>query len=179
VTDRAQPAGLISVVGGECTGKSTLAVALGTALPGVVVGEFLRQWVDAHDGRVPTASEQAAVMLAQRAAEVSALREADRGGPTWVVSDSGPLMTATYSIQYYDDDSLLPRALEWTLRSRWVVWCQDDVPWRPDPQRDGAAARSTSQQILADIFTRHPEMPVLPVGGSLDERIAAVLGAVG
>ena len=170
---------LISVVGGECTGKSTLAAALGTALPGVVVGEFLRQWVDEHDGRVPTASEQAAVMQAQHAAEVSALREADRSGPAWVVSDSGPLMTATYSIQYYGDDSLLPRALKWTVHSRWVVWCQDDIEWQPDPQRDGSDARRASQQILADIFTRHPEMPVLPVRGSLDDRVAAVLGAVG
>ena len=36
--------------------------------------------------------------------------EAERSGLSWVVSDSGPLMTAVYSIQYYDDPSLLPRS---------------------------------------------------------------------
>jgi len=179
MTEGPEAAGLITVVGGECTGKSTLAAALTAAMPCAVVGEFLREWVDAHGGRVPTAAEQAAVMQAQHAAEVAALGEADRSGPPWVVSDSGPLMTATYGIQYYDDHSLLPRALTWTLRSRWVVWCQDDIEWQPDPQRDGSDARRESQQILAGIFARHPELPVLPVRGSLGERVTAVLAAVG
>ena len=167
---------VISIVGGECTGKSTLAAALGVALPAAVVGEFLRQWVDANDGRVPTASEQSEVMDAHRAAEAAALRH---GESPWVVSDSGPLMTAAYSIQYYDDDSLLPRALEWTANSERVVWCQDDFPWQPDPQRDGAAARSSTQRILATIFAEHPELPLLEVRGSLDERVVTVLDAVG
>ncbi len=41
-------AGLISVVGGESTGKSTLAATLGERLPAVVVEEFLRTWVHQH-----------------------------------------------------------------------------------------------------------------------------------
>lgn len=165
---------LISVVGGECTGKSTLAAALGIRLPAVVVAEFLREWVD-QQGRVPLPAEQAAVMTAHRRSELSALDRADRTGLGWAVSDSGPLMTAVYSIQYYDDDSLLPQALEWTARSETVVWCQDDFPWQADPQRDGSAARATSQQILASIFAEHPELPVLTVDGTFDERIETVL----
>ena len=171
-------AGLISVVGGECTGKSTLAAALGARLPAVVVSEFLRAWVDKHRGRVPLPTEQAAVMAAHRESEVSALLRADSTGRPWVVSDSGPLMTAVYSIQYYDDASLLPRALEWTAHSDLVVWCQDDFPWRPDPQRDGPPARSTSQQILAAIFAEHPELSTLAVHGSFHERIESVLSEV-
>ena len=168
---------LISVVGGECTGKSTLAAALGLRLPAVVVSEFLRDWVD-QQGRVPLAAEQAAVMAAHRESEISALRHADRAGLGWAVSDSGPLMTAVYSIQYYDDDSLLARALEWTAGSTRVLWCQDDFPWQPDPQRDGSPARATSQQILADIFATYPELPVLTVDGPFEERVDTVLGEV-
>lgn len=169
-------AGLISVVGGESTGKSTLAAELGARLPAIVVSEFLRTWVDRR-GRVPSPAEQSAVMTVHRQAEDSALIRADRTGPPWVVSDSGPLMTAVYSIQYYDDATLLPRALEWTARSEWVVWCQDDFPWQPDPQRDGSHARTTSQQILAGIFAENPGLPMLAVRGSLDERVDAVLTA--
>lgn len=165
---------LISVVGGECTGKSTLAAALGLRLPGVVVSEFLRDWVDQR-GRVPLAAEQESVMAAHRESELSALRQAERAGLRWAVSDSGPLMTAVYSIQYYDDDSLLPRALEWTALSSAVVWCQDDFPWQPDPQRDGSDARATSQQILASVFDEHPELPVLAVDGPFKSRAEAVL----
>lgn len=171
-------AGLISVVGGESTGKSTLVVALGERLPALVVGEFLRTWVDQHRGQIPSASEQSAIMTAHRESELTALDKAERAGRGWVVSDSGPLMTAVYSIQYYDDFSLLPRALDWTARSDQVVWCQDDFPWQPDPQRDGAHARATSQQILTAIFAEHPELPMLAVHGSLDERIDAVIGAL-
>jgi nicotinamide riboside kinase len=169
--------GLVSVVGGESTGKSTLAAALGEDLPAVVVGEFLRTWVR-QQGRVPHSAEQATVLAAHRASEVSALLAADQTGQAWVVSDSGPLMTAVYSIQYYDDASLLPQALEWTAQSASVVWCQDDFPWQPDPQRDGVHARTESQRILATIFADHTELPVLPVAGSLDKRIEAVRSAV-
>ncbi|MCB1292759.1 MAG: ATP-binding protein [Mycobacterium sp.] len=173
--DRAR---LISVVGGESTGKSTLATALGDRLPATVVPEFLRRWVDRH-GRVPLAAEQVAVMSEHRESEVSALLRASRTPPSWVVSDSGPLMTAVYSIQYYGDTSLLPTALEWTAQSARVVWCQDDFPWQPEPQRDGSHARSRSQKILATIFAENPGLPVLAVRGSLEDRVETVLDHVG
>jgi len=177
-------AGLISIVGGESTGKSVLAAALGSRLPAVVVPEFLRTWVERHDGRVPGPVQQAQVMAAHRESELSALASASRkknsghSGWSWVVSDSGPLMTAVYSIQYYGDAALLPQALEWTMRSEQVLWCQDDFPWQPDPQRDGSHARAESQRILATIFAEHPALPVLAVHGPLDQRIETVLRAV-
>ncbi len=171
-------AGLISIVGGESTGKSTLASALGARLPAVVVSEVLRAWVDQHRGRVPLPGEQAVVMAAHHESEVTALEQADRTGSPWIISDSGPLMTAVYSLQYYNDASLLPLALEWAAHSHAVVWCQDDFPWQPDPQRDGAHARTTSQQILAAIFAKHSLLPLLAVHGSLDERIATVTTTV-
>jgi len=117
-------------------------------------------------------------MVTHRESEVTALQQADRAGSAWVISDGGPLMTAMYSLQYYNDASLLPFALEWTAQSRAVVWCQDDFPWQPDPQRDGEHARTTSQQILAAIFAEHPLLPLLAVHGSLDERVATVATAV-
>lgn len=164
---------LISVVGGESTGKSTLAAGLGAALPAIVVPELLRTWVEQHDGRVPDPAEQRDVMHAHRAREVAALRRADATGQPWVVSDSGPLMTAVYSIQYYGDASLLDDAVRWTAQSGFVVWCQDDLAWEPDDQRDGPEARADSQRILARVFADHPTLPVVAAHGPLEERIAA------
>jgi nicotinamide riboside kinase len=169
---------LISVVGGESTGKSTLAFALGQRLPGLVVPEHLRTWVDQR-GRVPVAAEQVDIMAGHRAAEQAALQRADRAGVRWVVSDSGPLMTAVYSIQYYNDSSLLPQAVAWAAAGAVIVWCQDDFPWQPDPQRDGAQARAASQRILAEVFAEHPGLPVVRAGGSFDDRVTTVLGAIG
>ena len=87
-------------------------------------------------------------------------------------------MTAVYSIQYYDDSSLLPQAVEWAAASAVIVWCQDDFPWQPDPQRDGAEARAASQRILAEVFAEHPGLPVVRAGGPFEERVNAVLGAL-
>ena len=171
-------AGLISVVGGESTGKSTLAAALGKRLPAIVVPEYLRTWVEHHRGQVPQSGEQAEIMAAHRAAEVSGMLEAERSGLSWVVSDSGPLMTAVYSIQYYDDPSLLPLAIEWTAHNDLILWCQDDFPWQPDLQRDGSHARATSQQLLAEIFAAHPEVPMLEVRGASDERVETIVDTV-
>jgi len=170
--------GLIGVVGGESTGKSTLAAALGMRLPAIVVSEYLRTWVEQHRGQVPQSGEQAEIMAAHRAAEVSGMLEAERSGLSWVVSDSGPLMTAVYSIQYYDDPSLLPLAIEWTAHNDLILWCQDDFPWQPDPQRDGSHARATSQQLLAEIFAAHPEVPMLEVRGASDERVETIVDTV-
>lgn len=174
----AEPAGLISVVGGESTGKSTLAAALGARLPAVVVSEFLRVWVDQR-GRVPGPAEQAEVMAGHHKSELTAVLAAGRTGQRWVVSDSGPLMTAVYSIQYYDDSTLLPTALAWTARTSLLVWCQDDFPWQPDTQRDGPHARATSQQILAAIFAEQPGLPLLTVRGPIEDRVDAVLNRLG
>ena len=175
----ADPAvGLIGVVGGESTGKSTLAAALGKRLPAIIVPEYLRTWVEQHRGQVPQSGEQAAIMAAHRAAEVSGMLAAERSGLPWVVSDSGPLMTAVYSIQYYDDPSLLPLAIEWTAHNDLILWCQDDFPWQPDPQRDGSHARATSQQLLAEIFAAHPEVPMLEVRGAFDERVETIVDTV-
>lgn len=166
---------IISVVGGESTGKSTLAAMLGERLSAVVVSEFLRTWIDQHQGRVPSVSEQAGIMAAQHDSELSALQRANETGLRWVVADSGPLMTAVYSIQYYDDWSLLPKALEWTSVSDCVVWCQDDFPWQPDPQRDGSHARARSQEVLCSIFAEHPDLSALAVKGTPEMRTDAVL----
>ena len=76
-------------------------------------------------------------------------------------------MTAVYSIQYYDDWSLLPRALEWTSVSDCVVWCQDDFPWQPDPQRDGSHARARSQRSSA---RSSPSIPTFRRSSSKDLR---------
>ena len=169
---------LLAVVGGESTGKSTLAAALGERLPALVVGESLRTWVDQRGGRTPTPAEQPAVMAAHRDAELATLRRAGGCGLGWVISDSGPLMTAVYSIQYHDDESLLPLALEWTARSERVLWCQDDFPWQPDPQRDGERARARSQEILAAVFADHPELPVLAVQGPIGQRVDTTVEAL-
>lgn len=123
----------VAVVGAECSGKSTLCSDLRGTLGGTLVPEYLRTFVNEHQ-RVPRREEQAGVMAGQISHEVQAIA----GGPDWVWSDSGALMTAIYSLMYYDDSSLLAPALDHHRKYAATIWCDIDVPWMPDDgQRDG------------------------------------------
>lgn len=92
----------IGLLGGECTGKTTLAKALCDRLDAVVVAEYLREFVS-NTGRAPTELEQAEIMTTQIAAETAAL--AASGPKTLVICDPAALMTAIYSIAYFEDRS--------------------------------------------------------------------------
>ncbi len=139
----------MAVIGAECSGKSTLAHGLGSRLPGRVVPEQLRIFVR-EQGRVPGPQEQRAVMERQMAAERTAVAAAREG---WVVSDSGALMTAVYSLLYYDDDALLAPALRHHRQAyAATLWCGIDLPWVADTgYRDGPDHRRRGHAIIAEL----------------------------
>lgn len=171
-----EPRQLIALVGGESTGKSTLAGALTRELPAVAVPETLRAWVE-HHGRAPRAEEQRDVMRAHLLAEAAAM--ADPAPPAWVVSDSGPIMTAVYSILYFDDYSLAPEAIELSSGLAVVVWCAADIPWVPDgDQRDGPHRRAEAQEVIGELLDG-AGLPVLRVHGSVGQRVAQVRAYLG
>jgi nicotinamide riboside kinase len=168
----------IGLIGGECTGKSTLALALGRALPACVVPEVLRETVD-RLGRTPLPSEQAAIMAEQITREQAAALSCEH---PWLVADPAPLMTAVYSVQYFADDSLVRAAVEQAQGYDLIVWCDVDLPWTPDgAQRDGAVTRERTDQIVAAMVRDELEplgSTVIKVTGGLADRVAAVLAAL-
>lgn len=161
----------VAVVGAECSGKSTLCWGLRGRLGGLIVPEFLRTFVEQHQ-RVPLAEEQHKVLAGQIAHEEVAAQTA---GVEWVWSDSGVLMTAVYSLLYYDDDSLLAPALEHHRSYQATIWCDIDLPWTPDEgQRDGPAFRQRGHDLLATVL-QQADFPVLAVTGSAAQRVAQVV----
>jgi nicotinamide riboside kinase len=95
-------------------------------------------------------------------------------GPVWVISDSGPLMTAVYSIVYYDDYSLVAPAVAIAGISDLVVWCAEDIPWEADAeQRDGPHMRAAAQQIIGGMLD-DADLPFLRVYGPVPDRVAQV-----
>lgn len=167
----------IGLVGGECTGKSTLAAALAEALPGCVVDEALRAFVD-REGRTPEQHEQDGLMAEQARAEDVV---ADTCPHAVVIADPAPLMTAVYSRQYFDDPSLLAAAAEHARGYDLVVWCTPDLPWRPDGvQRDGPEHRARTDELIADLARSELSprgIPVLRVDGDTATRVTSVLRA--
>jgi nicotinamide riboside kinase len=138
--------GRIGLIGGECSGKTTLAGALAEVLSGCVVDEGAR----------------------------TCARDV-------LIVDPAALMTAVYSLSYYDDSSLIDEAVEHARRYDLVVWCDIDLPWEPDPgQRDGPDVRARVHELLASIVAERLEpagIRVVLVSGDVAERIGAVTRA--
>lgn len=165
----------IGLIGGECTGKSVLASALAQALDAVVVPEVLRSFVQEH-GRAPRADEQRDIMDRQARAEAQAAEV----GAHWLIGDPAPLMTAVYSVVYFQDESLVDEAVSHASAYDLVIWCDEDIPWVPDDgQRDGPEFRTAEHTVIARLVReRMSQVPTVLVSGSLDERVSTAILAL-
>ena len=158
------------VLGAECTGKTSLCLALAAQRAGVVVAEVLRDFC-AHAGRTPTAAEQYLIFQTQIEQEASALRQAGPQG--WVWCDSGPLMTALYSQIYFADAGLMPEALRHQSSYAACLVMAPDLGWQADGiQRDGPAMQQTAHQALLDLLRQH-QLPHHVISGQALLRQAA------
>ena len=164
----------LGLIGAECTGKSTLAQSLSVDLSGVVVSEYLRGFVDQH-GRTPTQDEQYLILWNQSRAEEEAAAITTQ--PV-LIADPAPLMTAIYSVAYFDDSSLVEAGIAHARGYDLLVWCDDDIAWVADGgQRDGEVQRAHVHSVIREIVTGHlsaQDPPVLKVSGSVPQRIEAV-----
>jgi nicotinamide riboside kinase len=167
----------VAVVGGECTGKTSLCQALGAQLPGPWVAEYVREFVDRFK-RAPHAHEQAAILAAQIEREQAALDAAGRSGAGWVVSDSAPIMTAIYSELYFADRSLYAIAERHHAQYAFTLLADIDMPWEPDGlQRDGPAMRAQSHARIRG-WLLETNAPFMLVSGNEPARIAAAMQAL-
>lgn len=165
---------VIGIVGGECSGKTTLAAALCDSLDGVVVSEYLRQWVDERD-RVPVSTDQLGILAGQESAQEHAISRAVADDRQWVIADPSPFMTAIYSIEYFDDPSLLARGIAGLAENRMTLWCRPDFPWQADGiKRDGPQYRDRVDSLIADVAAAH-SLNLIEVRGPLEERVKQAL----
>lgn len=170
----------IGLIGGECTGKSTLAVDLagelgrnlGLTVP--VVGEVLRSFVTTN-GRAPLQGEQAMILAKQRSAEDTAAEQASPAGPGILVCDPATIMTAVYSDLYFSDESLWEEALLQAQNYAVLLWCRPDIPWvAEEGQRDGPHFRQRADDRISDVVSRSLRasgVPVHSVHGTRQERL--------
>lgn len=168
---------VISLLGAESTGKTTLAAELAAALRGrghdvEVVPEVLRGFCE-RQGRTPRIDEQRGIAEAQAARIEEARTLADR-----VVADTTALMVAVYSEIVFGDRSLLEAALEAERRVDLTLVTANDLPWVADGlQREGVHVRGpVSSRLLAAL--QGGGIAWRPVMGSGPARLAAALAAV-
>jgi len=140
----------IALLGGESTGKSSLADALQhhlstLGLATVRVSEHLRSWCETM-GRAPRCDEQAARAHTQTQHIEAAARQP---GVRVVVADTTALVVAAYSALYFNDRSLYPAAVAQQRRYSLTLLMGLDLPWVADGLfRDSPAMREATDAAL-------------------------------
>ena len=168
---------VIALLGAESTGKTTLAGALHAALSTAscrvaVVGEYLREFCDAH-GRTPRIDEQPPI-----AAEQSRRIEAARAGHDIVIADTTALMIAVYSDQVFGDTRLYASAQAAHARCDLTLLSALDIAWQADGlQRDGPQMREPVDALVRAALGRAGSSYSV-VAGSGAARVQAALACV-
>jgi HTH-type transcriptional regulator, transcriptional repressor of NAD biosynthesis genes len=169
----------VSILGAECTGKSTLSQALAQQLEPLfvtvhVVSEYLREWCD-HNGRTPQAHEQAAI-AAEQLHRINT--HTGNGANFCVVTDTSPLVTAVYSDLLFQDLSLYDQAVAAERQSDVILLAGLDLPWQADGlQRDGIAMQHRFDARLREVLAAH-QLTYATVYGQAQQRANAAMAAV-
>lgn len=171
---------IISILGAESTGKSTLALALCEALNAgspsrprcAHVDEALRNFC-LRNGRTPTRDEQTEIAAEQsrRIATAAQCHEV-------VIADTSALMTAVYSEYVFGDTSLYEAALATQAGYTLTLLTALDLPWQPDGlQRDGAHVRQPVDTLIRRAL-QHAGLGWSVVAGQGAARLANATSAV-
>jgi NadR type nicotinamide-nucleotide adenylyltransferase len=161
----------IVLLGGESTGKTTLAAALAAALDTVWVPEFGRTHFIERGGVLDEA-DLLHIARTQRAHERAAAQNARR----YLVCDTNALTTSLYAHAGFGrvEPALRQLADEALHRADHPVLCGAELPFEQDGTRVDAAFRDRQQAAYEEMLTRAGR-PFLRVSGSVDARVHQVL----
>ncbi len=161
----------IALLGGESSGKTTLARALAETLATTWVPEYGRQrW---EELRITlSVDELVAVARRQIALEEAALAQASH----WLVCDTTPLTTLQYCLH---DHHQAPAELQALARRPYdlSVVCQPDFDFVQDGCRRDDGFRRQQHAWTLERLARQGVEPLI-VGGTLPDRVAQVKQAL-
>lgn len=170
----------VALLGGESSGKSTLARALQAALQArglrcALVPEHLRHWCETA-GRAPMAHEQAAI-AAEQTRQIQLAAQAP-GGQV-LIADTTALVVAAYSELYFQDRSLWPDAVAAQRTLGLTLLMGLDLPWVGDGLfRDSPAVRADTDALLRRAL-QAAGLPFQTIYGQGPQRLQSALRAVG
>jgi NadR type nicotinamide-nucleotide adenylyltransferase len=162
----------IVILGGESSGKSTLAKALAERLGTRWVPEYGRLYCENIGGVENLRFEdlehigETQVLDEERVAEL-----VGEGLP--LICDTSPLTTYFYSSELFNQAS--PRLMELTRRQYdCVVLCEPTIPFDQDGTRFDEDFRLRGHKFYLEIFEIF-DIPHISVSGSVEERVEQVL----
>lgn len=165
----------IVLTGPECSGKTTLAAALGEQFGAPWLPEAARAYAAerAAEGRSLTLADVEPIARRTIAAEAVAMAAA----PTILVLDTDLLSTVVYSRHYYGTSSEWLEAEARARRAALYLVCAPDLPWTADGIRDRPDDRELMfaefEAVLAEFGAE-----VVVIRGTGPRRVDAAIRAV-
>jgi HTH-type transcriptional repressor of NAD biosynthesis genes len=157
----------IAILGGESSGKTTLAAALADHFETLWVAEYGRELWEAKEGALDE-SDLMNIGHEQIGREEAALRAANR----YLFCDTSPLTTAGYSGWMFG--RVDPRLLALATRAYdAVVLCQPDFPFVQDGTRRENAFRVQQHAWYFEQITGM-QCPFMEAAGSVPQRVSTV-----
>ena len=166
----------VAIVGAESSGKTTLAVALGAALGGVVVEEFARTYLQEH-GPHYTEADLLTIAVAQARAEDAAMARSAELQARAVVCDTDMLTIRIWSEEKFG------RCDPWIIEASehrpydLCLLCRPDIPWEPDPLRENPHDRDRLFNVY-EAMLKELGKPFVVIGGTPKERLGHALDAI-
>lgn len=157
----------VALLGGESTGKSTLAAALARELGTTHVAEYGRELWDARAGQLAFDDLLAIAREQIRREETAVLSPATH---RFVICDTTPLTTLFYSYELFGHAAPELVALSQRLYDH-LVLCADDFPFVQDGTRRDEIFRKKGQSWYLQNLAKHP---YLTASGTLPSRIASI-----
>ena len=159
----------IALLGGESTGKTTLARALAEKYKTLWVSEYGRELYELTKGELKP-SDLDRIAYEQQARERILLHSANR----YLFCDTTPLTTMGYSEWMFGQRP--SRVLEEAAKRQYhgIIWCWHDFPFAHDGTRKDDALRLQQQLWYKERIYNDFNVPVLEATGPLESRVTQV-----
>jgi NadR type nicotinamide-nucleotide adenylyltransferase len=164
------------VTGSECTGKTTLAAALGTHYHVPVAPEFVREYATATAGPIDV-TDHWPIARGQVRLQDEAVSRAQRTERPLVIFDTDLLSTVAYAWHYTGQcDAEIEEMARARVADHYLL-LDIDVPWIADGVRDRGDRREAIHLLFRETLVRFGA-PFTLIRGSWDERFAAAVATV-
>lgn len=160
----------IAILGGESSGKTTLAAALADALGTVWVPEYGRTLTEQIGG---TDKLRYNDMLKIAETQVRHEREFAKGSSKFLVCDTTPLVTHWYSKELFQRVS--PKLRELSNRPySYHFLCASDIPFEQDGTRESPEFRDRAF-LWYGTMLKHHGIPFHIVSGTVEQRVKQIM----
>jgi NadR type nicotinamide-nucleotide adenylyltransferase len=162
----------VVLTGSESTGKTTLTADLARHYDVLWVPEYVRTYA-AWKLASLDAGDVVPIALGQIAVQDAALMRAGR----LLLLDTDLLSTAVYAEHYYGQCPEWVTQAVLARRADLYLFCDIDVPWTQDPQRD----RPHERQVVQGLFRQalhSRRFPVVDISGAWRDRFLAARTAI-